>query len=90
MRNAIGHSADPTSGGWGEIGGLVPYQLDGTKLTFTASLQEIGDIDGQFGYALHLCEYGATTDWLCVPKVPEPATVLLLGLGAMAMIRKLR
>ncbi len=89
LRDATGDSADPTSGGWGEIRGLVPYQLDGTKLTFTVSLQGIGDTDGQFGYALQLGEYGATTDWLYVPEVPEPTTVLLFGLGVMAMRKRI-
>ena len=82
FRNESGTSSDPTSGGWGEIRALVPYQLDGAVLTFTATLETIGDIDGQFGYALGLSEYGATTDWL---YVPEPATVLLLGIGAVLL-----
>ena len=90
FRNESGTSSDPTSGGWGEIRALVSYQLDGAALTFTASLEEIGDLDGQFGYALHLGEYGATTDWLYVPCVPEPATVFLLGLGGLALLKKRR
>ncbi len=49
FRNESGTSSDPTSGGWGEIRALVPYQLDGAVLTFTATLETIGDIDGQFG-----------------------------------------
>lgn len=85
FRNESGTSSDPTSGGWGEIRALVPYQLDEATLTFTVSLEQIGDIDGQFGYALHLGEYGATTDWLYVPCVPEPATILLFGIGALLL-----
>jgi len=82
FRDQSGTSSDPTSGGWGEIRALVPYQLEGAALTFTASLEEIGDLDGQFGYALHLCEYGATTDWL---YIPEPATLFLLALGGVIL-----
>jgi len=90
LRNASGESADLTSGGWGEIIGLVPFQLDGTKLTFSASFQEIGDLDGQFSYALHLSsEYGCTSDWIYVSQVPEPATICLLAFGGI-FLRKIK
>lgn len=85
LRNSWGDSSDPTAGGWGEIRALVPYELNGRELTFTAGLEAIGDLDGRFSYALGLFEYGANTDWR---YVPEPATLLLLGLGSLALLRK--
>ena len=92
IRDTLTHSSDPTSGGWGEIRGLVPYELNVRELSFTAGLATIGDLDGQFGYALMLTEYGGTTDWVYVPVagIPEPGTVLLLGLGAAAVFRSRR
>ena len=85
LRNSWGESSDPTAGGWGEIRALVPYELNGRQLTFTASLEAIGDLDGRFSYALGLFEYGGSTDWR---YVPEPASVLLLGIGGLALVRK--
>jgi hypothetical protein len=87
FRDTLTHSPDPTSGGWGEIRGLVPYELNGRELLFTASLATIGDLDGQFGYGLGLFEYGIDTDWVYVPVagIPEPTTIFLLGLGCLTL-----
>jgi len=92
FRDTLTHSSDPTSGGWGEIRGLVPFELNGREVSFTADLATIGDLDGQFGYGLGLFEYGIDTDWVYVPVagIPEPATVLLFGLGAVAVLRRQR
>ena len=87
FRDEVGDSSDPTSGGWGEIRALVPYQLDGTLLTFTATFEEIGDFDGQFSYALYWGEHGGTNG-LLYAVVPEPTTLLLLGLGGLVLRRR--
>jgi Ca2+-binding RTX toxin-like protein len=66
VRNA--RPTDPTapssvSGGWGTVRGVVPYQLDGSVLTFSASLGLISDhsVDGQFTYDLGITQYGGST-----------------------------
>ncbi len=88
FRNKLGESSDPTSGGWGEIRDLVPYGLSASTLTFSSSLEAIGDLDGFFSYRLDLYEFGHTTDFLESRSVPEPTTLLLLGLGAVMVRRK--
>ena len=84
FRDRLGGSSDPTSGGWGEIRALVPYELDGSSLTFTSSLGvAIGDLDGSFSYRLLLVEYGASSDSLDsrASVVPVPSAVILGSLG---------
>lgn len=56
------NSAEPNSGGWGQIRGSVPYTLDGTIIEFSAPLQLINDSDGSFNYNLLLTEFGASSD----------------------------
>jgi hypothetical protein len=66
VRNA--RPTDPTvppsvSGGWGTVRGVVPYQLNGSVLTFSTPLGLISDhsLDGHFSYDLELYQYGALT-----------------------------
>lgn len=72
IRNKLGASSDPTSGGWGEIRALVPYELVANTLTFGLSLESFGDLDGLFSYSLVLMEFGGTTDSLESQNTPDP------------------
>ncbi|MGA2916770.1 MAG: PEP-CTERM sorting domain-containing protein [Sedimentisphaerales bacterium] len=71
---------DDGSGGWGGVAGRVPFVLNGSDLTFSASFTLI-DPDGLFSYALETTEFEAWGKQTIWAQTPEPATVLLLGVG---------
>lgn len=80
----------PNSGGFGPIRGSVPFNLNGSVLTFSTPLQLLGDSDGQFSYALEWYEFGSFRgrSQSGVP-VPEPSSALgvfafgVLGTGLL-------
>lgn len=55
------YDGEAGSGGWGPILDEVPYQLDGTTLTFSAPLASLRDGgDGRIWFFLEAYEYGVT------------------------------
>jgi len=95
-----GESLDPTSGGWGNVVGFVPFSLtsesDGSALLlFDVPYDLIGDTDHRFALALLTAEYGAATREAQstfpgpdLGAVPEPKSgLLLLTLAAILIIR---
>jgi hypothetical protein len=79
------------AGGWGPVRALVPYDLDGSTLTFTTGLQTLGDDDGRFRYRIITTEGGAMTSEINAAIIPLPAPVwgglALLGAAAIAASR---
>lgn len=62
---------DPNSGGWGDVRATVPFNLDGTRLSFEASLADLGDDgDGYFAYRVFTTEFGLTTSELEMRLLP--------------------
>jgi hypothetical protein len=94
VRNVLPSSDEPNSGGWGTLRGSVPYNLNGTVLTFSTPLELIGDSDGLFSYRLEAYEFGGLTDInigaISVVRpspptsVPEPSPALGLGILGLA------
>lgn len=82
----------PDAGGWGPVKTLLPFELDGTTVTFTVPLDELGDADGRFRYRAFATENGAITTQVTGAIVPLPAAVLpgLLMLGGVSVVRKMR
>jgi hypothetical protein len=80
------------SGGWGPVRALVPFDLTGSTLTFTASLDTLGDQDGQFRYRLITTDSGTLTGETNGAVIPLPAAVWsgLMMLGGLGAARKLR
>jgi hypothetical protein len=55
--------------------------------------REVARVTDAFGGALPVGVWNARwdlmlTDWVEVSQIPEPATLLLLGLGSLALLRK--
>jgi hypothetical protein len=82
----------PNSGGWGPVRALLPFELDGTILTFSSGLTAIGDTDGRFRYRLFTAQDGALTGQSVTNVIPLP-TALWSGvamLGGLGILRALR
>ncbi len=68
IRSAGPPSADPTSGGWGDVNAVVPFLLIGPTMIFAADTSAIGTgtvinpSQGVFSYRLEAYEYGEMTD----------------------------
>jgi hypothetical protein len=75
IRNAVPPSTDPAAHGWGAVRAIVPFRLNGTVLTFSASLAAISDhsLDGHFAYELQLTRYGGLTQFLQSNSVVRPS-----------------
>ena len=67
---------DPLSGGWGPVRTTVPFDLDGTRLTFDVPLDALGDAatDGVFSYRVFTVEYGSmnSIEYASVGAAPNP------------------
>jgi hypothetical protein len=79
VRNATPEDpTDPAASGWGTLRGVVPYQLDGSVLTFSTPLALISDhsVDGYFSYDLMTAQNGASTLFVRRESVvgPGPTT----------------
>lgn len=83
------------SGGWGEVQAQGAYFLDGETVSFEVPLSVLNaTADGNFYYVFETFQYGAggavnyfgtSGQEYCVSCVPEPATVLLLGIGLVLL-----
>jgi len=80
------------AGGWGPVRALLPFELDGNTVTFTAPLADLGDSTGSFRYRAFATENGAVTAQVIGAVIPLPAAVLpgLLMLGGVGYARRLR
>jgi hypothetical protein len=95
VRDREGDGGGDEAGGWGPVRALVPFDLDGSTLTFTTGLQTLGDDDGHFRYRVITTESGALTGEINAAIIPLPTPVYaglaLLGVAGVAVSRlKLR
>jgi hypothetical protein len=81
------------AGGWGPLRALLPYDVAGNTVTFTAGLTAIGDDDGAFRYRVISTTNGEMTgSSVGVAVIPFPAAVWtgLSMLGGISIARKTR
>lgn len=80
-------AADAAAGGWGPVVGTVPFELEGSQLSFTAPLQLLGTADGNFAYRVFTLEDGAISASADGPaeSVPVPPA-FWTGLAAIALL----
>jgi hypothetical protein len=96
VRDREGDGGGDQAGGWGPVRALVPFELDGTTLTFTTGLETIGDQDGRFRYRLITIESGSVTSEVNAAIIPVPAAmwggIMMLGGAGVAtrLLRRLR
>ena len=82
------HSLIMTSGTMDITGGLLKMKWDYTPSinAFVAA----GLITGYGGSGSVVVEYDTATEYTMVTAVPEPATMMLLGLGGLGLLRRKR
>jgi hypothetical protein len=90
-----GGDDDINAGGWGAVRAVVPFDIDGATLTFTAPLESLGEDDGRFRYRVFTTEQGATTSEVNAAIIPLPAAawggMMLFGAAGTALkLRKRR
>jgi hypothetical protein len=95
VRDRDGDGGGDRAGGWGPVRALVPFDLDGSSLSFTTGLQTLGDDDGQFRYRLIATDGGALTSEInAATIIPLPAAawsgMALLGVAGVATRLKMR
>ena len=92
VREREGDGGGEQSGGWGPVRAVVPFELDGSTLTFTAGLSAIGDQDGKFRYRVITIESGAVTSEVNAAIIPVPAALWggMMLLGGAGVVHKLR
>ncbi|MEA2736493.1 MAG: hypothetical protein QOE14_2944 [Humisphaera sp.] len=93
VRDREGDGGSDHAGGWGPVRGLVPFELEGTTLTFTTGLGTIGDQDGRFRYRVITTDQGGLTSEVNAAIIPLPAAVwggimMLSGAGVFHRLRK--
>ena len=93
VRDRDGDGGGEQSGGWGPVRAVVPFELDGSALTFTTGLSTIGDQDGKFRYRVITMQEGSLTSEVNAAIIPVPAALgggmlLLGGAGAAHKLRK--
>jgi hypothetical protein len=90
IRNAIPGVSDSAAGGWGAIRDVVPYELNGSLLTFSAPLASLSNhsVDGHFSYDLEVFAFGAEVQSVQAQTtvIPEPSALVTLSLGLVALI----
>lgn len=66
IRRAFPPVDDPDAGGWGELVGEVPFELDGATLTFAVPLEVLipGATSNRFDYELMTTVFGASTKFV--------------------------
>ena len=89
IRDGIEASRDaaPQAGGWGAVRGSVPFQLQGTRLTFAAPLQMLDDHGDPFSYRLLTTQSGQTTSIVTGVAVPLPAACWLAMTALPLLVR---
>ena len=92
VRDREGDGGGDEAGGWGPVRALVPFELEGTTLTFTTGLDTIGDQDGKFRYRVITIESGAVTSEVNAAIIPVPVAISggLLMLGGAGIAHRLR
>jgi hypothetical protein len=87
IRDGIETASDPSpaSGGWGYVRGDVPFQLNGSVLSFSAPLSMLGNPDGQFAYRVFTTASGETTSLVTGQFAPLPKAVWTGGIALSIM-----
>ena len=87
IRNAgIGEiDPDPAAGGWGKVRAAVPFDLDGSTLSFTANFDDLKDTDGVLAYRVFSTEFGQTTTLVESALIPLPPAAWAAGLTLAAV-----
>jgi hypothetical protein len=72
-----------------EYGELPPYDLADTGIPQTNPSAYVNEVGGE-GYNYAVYEVPGFATYKLISDVPEPATLCLLGLGALSLIRRKR
>jgi hypothetical protein len=81
-----------TAGGWGPVRATLPFELQGSTLTFTTGLDTIGDQDGKFRYRIITTENGSLVSEVNAAIIPVPIALWggMMMLGGAGVVHKLR
>lgn len=93
VRAREGDGGSGSTGGWGPVRAIVPFELDGATLTFTTALETLGDTDGRFRYRVITIDDGSLSGELNAAIIPLPAAlwagvVMLGGAGLAVKLRR--
>ena len=73
----------PHAEGWGKQRGLVPFEVEGAVLTFSANWSDLGETDGQFSYRLLAFQSGELTSDVASPVLIGLPSPLISGMIAL-------
>ena len=92
VRDREGDGGGDEAGGWGPVRDILPFELEGSTLTFTAALETIGDQDGKFRYRIITIDNGGITSEVSAAIIPLPAALGggMMMLGGAGLVHKLR